>query len=106
MYIVRRMQQFLPYGSLYGPLHRKIISIIKNGFKEEALKSFTIWLCASCYTCQVHCPAKIKKKARYVDVDKCNGSGDCWNNCPMAITPSERIIRKGDMIIKKIEKEH
>ncbi len=39
---------------------RKIISFIKNGFKEEALKSFTIWLCPSCYTCQVRCPSKIK----------------------------------------------
>jgi heterodisulfide reductase subunit C2 len=39
---------------------RKIIAMIKNGFREEALKSFTIWLCPSCYTCQVRCPAKIK----------------------------------------------
>jgi heterodisulfide reductase subunit C len=39
---------------------RKIIAMIKNGFKEEALKSFTIWLCPSCYTCQVRCPAQIK----------------------------------------------
>lgn len=39
---------------------RKIISFIKNGFKEEALKSFTIWLCPSCYTCQVRCPSNIK----------------------------------------------
>ncbi|MFB0566323.1 MAG: 4Fe-4S dicluster domain-containing protein [Candidatus Aminicenantaceae bacterium] len=39
---------------------RKIIALIKNGFKEEALKSFTIWLCPSCYTCQVRCPANIK----------------------------------------------
>jgi len=39
---------------------RKIIAMIKNGFKEEALRSFTIWLCPSCYTCQVRCPAKIK----------------------------------------------
>lgn len=39
---------------------RKIIAMIKHGFKEEALKSFTIWLCPSCYTCQVRCPAKIK----------------------------------------------
>jgi heterodisulfide reductase subunit A len=50
--------------------------------------------------------AKIKKKARYVDVDKCNGCGMCWENCPTTITPSERIIRKGDVIIKRIEKEH
>jgi heterodisulfide reductase subunit C len=39
---------------------RKIIAMIKNGFRDEALKSFTIWLCPSCYTCQVRCPAKIK----------------------------------------------
>jgi len=39
---------------------RKIMGMIKNGFKEETLKSFTIWLCPSCYTCQVRCPANIK----------------------------------------------
>ena len=39
---------------------RKIMGLIKNGFKEEALKGFSIWLCPSCYTCQVRCPAKIK----------------------------------------------
>ncbi len=39
---------------------RKIMGMIKNGFKEDALQSFTIWLCSSCYTCQVRCPAKIK----------------------------------------------
>jgi heterodisulfide reductase subunit A len=49
--------------------------------------------------------AKIRKKARYVDIDKCNGCGACWENCPTTITPSERIIRKGDIIIKKLERE-
>ena len=39
---------------------RKIIAMIKNGFKDEALRSFTIWLCPSCYTCQVRCPSNIK----------------------------------------------
>jgi heterodisulfide reductase subunit A len=48
---------------------------------------------------------RIRKKARYVDIDKCNGCGDCWSNCPTTITPSERTIRKGDMLIKKVEKE-
>ena len=49
--------------------------------------------------------AKIRKKARYVDIDKCNGCGACWENCPTTITPSERIIRKGKMIIKRVNKE-
>jgi len=48
--------------------------------------------------------AKIRKKARYVDIDKCNGCGACWENCPTVISPSERIIRKGDMVIKQVEK--
>jgi len=39
---------------------RKIIAMVKNGLKEEALRSFTIWLCPSCYACQVRCPAQIK----------------------------------------------
>jgi heterodisulfide reductase subunit A len=48
---------------------------------------------------------KIRKKARYVDVDKCNGCGACWENCPTTITPSERVIRKGDVVIKRVERE-
>jgi len=48
--------------------------------------------------------AKIRRKARYVDIDKCNGCGACWENCPTIVTPSERIVRKGAMIIKRIEK--
>lgn len=47
---------------------------------------------------------KIRKKPRYVDLSKCNGCGACWENCPTTVTPSERIIRKGDMIIKTVEK--
>jgi heterodisulfide reductase subunit A len=49
---------------------------------------------------------KIKKKARYVDVEKCNGCGDCWSNCPTVISPSERIIKKGDILIKEVTREN
>jgi heterodisulfide reductase subunit A2 len=49
--------------------------------------------------------AKIRRKARYVDIDKCNGCGACWENCPTTITPGERVIRKGNMIIKRVNKE-
>ena len=30
---------------------------------------------------------KIKKKARYVDVDKCNACYECCNNCPVRNIP-------------------
>jgi len=49
--------------------------------------------------------AKIRKKARYVDVGKCNGCGACWENCPTTVTPSERVIRKGPMVVKRVNRE-
>jgi len=57
---VRNLQQFLSHVHIHGLSPRKIIAMIKNGFKDEALRSFTIWLCPSCYTCQVRCPSQIK----------------------------------------------
>ncbi|MFH0777625.1 MAG: FAD-dependent oxidoreductase [Candidatus Eisenbacteria bacterium] len=48
---------------------------------------------------------KLRKKARYVDLEKCNGCGACWENCPTVITPSERVIKKRDVIIKTATKE-
>lgn len=39
---------------------RKLMAMIKAGFKEEALRSVTIWICSSCYSCTVMCPAEIK----------------------------------------------
>ncbi len=32
---------------------------------------------------------KIRKKARYVDITKCTGCGECWTHCPSKRTPSE-----------------
>ncbi|NOX90746.1 MAG: heterodisulfide reductase [Calditrichaeota bacterium] len=39
---------------------RRLIAMADAGFKEEVLSSFTIWLCASCYSCSVNCPKDIK----------------------------------------------
>jgi heterodisulfide reductase subunit C len=39
---------------------RKIFSLIRAGFRDDVLKSNTIWLCSSCYTCAVRCPKEIK----------------------------------------------
>ncbi len=38
---------------------RKLIALAREGFKDEVLKSYTIWLCASCYACTVECPVQI-----------------------------------------------
>ena len=45
---------------------------------------------------------RVLKKTRYVDETKCNGCGVCWNNCPAVIAPRQRIIKKGDQVIKVI----
>jgi len=38
---------------------RRVMALLREGFRNEALKSETIWLCASCYSCAVHCPQDI-----------------------------------------------
>jgi len=30
---------------------------------------------------------KLKKKARYIDANKCTGCGECYNNCPVRNIP-------------------
>lgn len=39
---------------------RKIIQMVREGFKNEVLGSSTVWLCASCYACTQECPKGIK----------------------------------------------
>ena len=39
---------------------RQLIGMLREGFKQEVVESFAIWLCASCYECTVLCPAGIK----------------------------------------------
>jgi quinone-modifying oxidoreductase subunit QmoC len=39
---------------------RRLIGMVREGFKEEVITSFAIWLCTSCYECTVRCPAGIR----------------------------------------------
>jgi len=39
---------------------RRLIGMVREGFKEEVITSFAIWLCSSCYECTVRCPAGIR----------------------------------------------
>jgi heterodisulfide reductase subunit C len=39
---------------------RQVINLVRSGRVDEALRSESIWLCASCYNCTVQCPAGIK----------------------------------------------
>jgi quinone-modifying oxidoreductase subunit QmoC len=39
---------------------RRLLHLAKEGFKEDVLGSFAIWLCTSCYACTARCPQQIK----------------------------------------------
>lgn len=39
---------------------RKVVYLTRAGFKDQVLKCWSIWVCASCYSCTVECPKKIK----------------------------------------------
>ncbi len=41
----------------YGP--RAILAALRAGLLDRVLSSNTVWLCASCYSCSVRCPAGI-----------------------------------------------
>jgi heterodisulfide reductase subunit A len=42
---------------------------------------------------------KVRRKAIYVDHNKCTGCGLCWESCPARMIPSVRVIRKGNLVI-------
>ena len=42
----------------YSP--RQVMALVRADFKNEVLRSKTIWLCASCYGCTVECPRQIR----------------------------------------------
>ena len=42
---------------------------------------------------------KVRRKASYVDTDKCTGCGTCWEHCPARRIPANRVVRKGKQVI-------
>jgi len=41
-------------------LPNQVIRYAQLGFREELLEAKSVWVCASCYTCNVRCPKGIK----------------------------------------------
>jgi len=39
---------------------REIVAALRAGLLDRVLESNTVWLCSSCYSCTVRCPAGIK----------------------------------------------
>jgi quinone-modifying oxidoreductase subunit QmoC len=49
-----------PLSSYMDYTPRRIVAMIRAGFKRNVLTSRTTWLCASCYACTVECPKGVK----------------------------------------------
>jgi heterodisulfide reductase subunit A len=45
---------------------------------------------------------KVRKKARYVDAEKCTGCGQCWSNCPATRIPGGRAVYFGDQLVNEL----
>ncbi|MBL7075371.1 4Fe-4S dicluster domain-containing protein [candidate division KSB1 bacterium] len=78
---------------------RKIILMAHQGFKEEVLRSFTPWLCASCYACMVNCPREIKiTEIMYILKEKAIEEGMYPKRFPIPVLAREftrMIVKKG-----------
>ena len=46
---------------------------------------------------------KARKKARYVDENKCTGCGLCWTECMTRRVPKEKVIQMGDLVVGERE---
>ncbi|MBM4170436.1 MAG: heterodisulfide reductase [Ignavibacteria bacterium] len=49
-----------PLSYAMDVMPRELIALFRAGDIESILRSRTIWICASCYTCQTRCPSSIK----------------------------------------------
>lgn len=49
-----------PLSYLMDITPRELIALFRAGDIDSILKSRTIWVCASCYSCQSRCPTSIK----------------------------------------------
>jgi heterodisulfide reductase subunit A len=42
---------------------------------------------------------RVRKKARFIDPDKCTGCSLCWNVCLTRRIPYEKVIEIGNVIV-------
>jgi heterodisulfide reductase subunit C len=65
-----------PTASAMDLLPNQIIRLVQLGQEEDLIRSKTIWLCASCFTCEARCPkgidvSKLLEAVRVVLLRKC-----------------------------------
>jgi heterodisulfide reductase subunit A len=43
---------------------------------------------------------RVRRKARRVDVNKCNGCGDCMAACPRVVYPKDLVVSVGEQLVR------
>ena len=67
--------------------HREKITILSNSDVEDVsgyIGNFDV---------------KVRKRPRYVDIEKCTACTACWSNCPASRVPADRKILMGQMLV-------
>lgn len=80
---------------------RQLMHLARQGFREDVLSSFTIWLCTSCYACSVKCPREIKvTEVMYALKRKAIEEGAYPEHFPIPVLAREfrRMVRKNGRI--------
>ena len=67
-----------PTSYLMDYTPREIIAAFRAGQLDKVLKSNTIWLCTSCYSCTVRCPAGIKLTDIMYELKRLAIKYDAW----------------------------
>jgi len=80
----------------YSP--REIVAALRAGMLDRVLNSNTVWMCVSCYSCTVRCPAGIPftdvmYELKRLEVEK--GLSKDTNAATMAKTFAESVDRHG-----------
>ncbi len=54
-----RCSAICPMSAYMDYTPRRLIAMTRAGFREDVLRSHTVWVCTSCYSCTVECPKQI-----------------------------------------------
>jgi len=91
----------------YGP--REIIAALRAGMLDRVLNANTVWLCVSCYSCTVRCPAGIPftdvmYQLKHLEVEK--GLSKKANGAVMAKAFAETVDGHGRNVETKLLRKY
>ena len=91
----------------YSP--RKIVAALRAGMLDRVLNSRTVWLCVSCYSCTVRCPAGIPftdvmYELKRLEVDK--GLSKDSDGAAMAKAFAETVEQHGRLVETKLLRKY